>query len=60
MTKILLGITAVLFLLGLTPLFSSEISKAGGAVFWLMFWWMVAIDLIWLMGRSLYKYIHSD
>jgi len=60
MTKILLGITAVLFLLGLTPLFSSEISKAGGAVFWLMFWWMVAIDLIWLMGRALYKYIHSD
>jgi hypothetical protein len=60
MTKILLGITAVLFLLGLTPLFSPEIAKAGGAIFWFMFWSMVGVDLIWLMGRAMYKYIHSD
>ena len=60
MTKVLLGITAVLFLLGLAPLFSVEAANAGGGIIWLFFWWMVAIDLIWLMGRALYKYIHSD
>lgn len=60
MTKFLLIITALLFVLGLTPLFSPQIAQAGGAIFWIMFWWMVGIDLIWLIGRALYKYIYQD
>ncbi len=60
MTKVLLGFTAVLFVLGLIPWFSPVAANAGGAIVWLFFWWMVAIDLVWLMARALYKYIHSN